>query len=176
MPNYRRLHQPGATWFFTVTLAQRNNNSLLMDHVDRLREAFRHVRQRHHFTIDAIVVMPDHLHCLWTLPDGDTDNATRWRLLKGHFSRSVIPTEHRSQSRLKRRERGIWPRRFWTHWITDQEDFNRHVDYIHWNPVKHGLVQRATDWPYSSIHRYIARGDYPPDWGFEGHFGTAFGE
>ena len=176
MPNYRRISHPGATSFFTVALAQRHNNHLLVDHVVQLRAAFRHVQQRHPFTTDAVVIMPDHLHCLWTLPEGDADYSTRWRLLKSKFSRSISDTEHRSQSLLKRQERGIWQRRFWAHLITDTDDFHRHADYIHWNPVKHGLVPRAADWPYSSFHRYVERGDYSADWGYEELVENSFGE
>lgn len=176
MSNYRRLYQPGATWFFTVNLAQRHDNTLLVDNIDLLRTAFRYVQNRYPFALDAVAVMPDHLHCLWTLPESDTDYATRWRLLKSYFSRHIGPQEYRSPSRIKRRERGIWQRRFWAHWITDQNDFNRHVDYIHWNPVKHGWVSCVADWPYSSFHRFVERGIYPADWGHNGDFMVDGGE
>jgi putative transposase len=176
MPNYRRLYCPGATWFFTVVLAQRQNNSLLVDHIDLLRAAFRVAQQAHPFAINAAVVLPEHLHCIWTLPEGDTNYSRRWQLLKGHFSRHIKPNEYRSPSRVKRRERGIWQRRFWAHWITDQQDFNHHMDYIHWNPVKHGYVKRPADWPYSSFDRWVAQGSYSPDWGHAGDFPMEVGE
>src|SRR5258706_1885429 len=105
------------------------------------------------------------MHCIWTLPPEDADFATRWGLIKGQFSRSIQKGERVSQSRLKRGERGIWQRRFWEHLIRDENDFRRHVDYIHWNPVKHGWVQRAADWPHSSFHRFVRSGVYTADWG-----------
>ena len=176
MPNYRRIHQPGATWFFTVALAERRNNSLLTDHIDLLRAAFRHIRHRHPFAIPAMVVLPDHLHCIWFLPPDDADYATRWRLIKGYFSRNLEVREFRSESRIKRRERGVWQRRFWAHLITDQEDYNRHMDYIHWNPVKHGLVKRTEEWSYSSFHRCVRLGIYPADWGHDDGFNMDAGE
>jgi putative transposase len=176
MTNYRRIYTPGATWFFTVNLAERNHNTLLVDKIEPLRQAFRYIKQRHSFHIDAVVVMPDHLHCIWTLPEGDFDFSTRWSLLKGQFSRSVEKGERVSVGRGRKRERGIWQRRFWAHLITDQEDFNRHVDYIHWNPVKHGRVKQVADWPYSSFHHYVRLGVYPSTWGYAGKFDFDAGE
>jgi putative transposase len=176
MANYRRVYTPGATWFFTVNLAERSHNSLLIDKIDSLRQAFRYVKQSHPFHVDAIVVMPDHLHTLWTLPEGDTDFSTRWNLLKGQFSRSIKKGERVSASRLSKRERGIWQRRFWAHLIIDQEDFNRHVDYIHWNPVKHGRAKQVADWPYSSFQHYVKLGVYPSAWGHAGEFDFDAGE
>lgn len=176
MTNYRRIHTPGATWFFTVNLAERIHNALLVDQIDVLRQAFRYVKQRHPFDINAIVVMPDHLHCILTLPEGDTDFSIRWNLLKGQFSRSIEKGERISASRVSKRERGIWQRRFWSHLITDQEDFNRHVDYIHWNPVKHGWSKQAADWPYSSFHHYVRLGVYALTWGCAGVFDFDAGE
>jgi len=176
MTNYRRIHTPGATWFFTVNLAERNNNALLVDRIDQLRQAFRYVKKRRPFLINAAVVMPDHLHCIWTLPAGDPDYSTRWNLLKGHFSRSIDKDERVSASRMRKRERGLWQRRFWAHLITDQNDFNRHIDYIHWNPVKHGLVEQVSDWPHSSFHHYVKLGVYPLAWGHAGKFDFDVGE
>ena len=170
MTDYRRLYVNGAMWFFTVNLAHRHHNSLLVDEINLLRESFRYVKERHSFTINAIVIMPEHLHCIWTLPDGDTDYSTRWKLLKSYFSRAIPKGEHVSQSRIKRQERGIWQRRFWAHWIINQQDFNSHVDYIHWNPVKHDQVKCVCDWPYSSFHHYLARGVYSKNWGHSGEF------
>jgi putative transposase len=164
MTNYRRNVVAGATFFFTVNLAERKSQ-LLVTHVDLLRDAFRYVKTRHPFVIDAIVMMPDHLHTIWTLPSGDTDYSTRWRLIKTTFSRSLPGGERRSASRFAKGERGIWQRRYWEHTIRDERDFERHMDYIHFNPVKHGWVNRVVDWPHSSFHRYLRLGVYLEDWG-----------
>jgi putative transposase len=176
MTRYRRFYTPGATWFFTVNLAQRRDNALLIDKIEPLRQAFRYVKQRHPFHIDAIVVLLDHLHCIWTLPEDDADFSSRWNLLKGQFSRSVEKGERVSASRTGKRERGIWQRRFWAHLITDQGDFNRHVDYIHWNPVNHGKARQVAEWPYSSFHHYARLGVYPSTWGYAGEFDFDAGE
>ncbi len=170
MTQYRRFYTPGASWFFTVNLAQRQNNQLLVDQVDLLREAFRYVKKRHSYRMDAVVIMPDHLHCIWTLPKDDADYSLRWRLLKTYFSRGIPKGESISNSRSKRRERGIWQRRFWAHLLTDQDDYNRHFDYIHWNPVKHGVVHQVNEWPHSSFYRCVESGIYPFDWGHSGNF------
>ncbi len=164
MTRYRRSHTPGATWFFTVNLAERRATRLLVDHVAILREAFARVRANHPFGMDAIVVLPDHLHCLWRLPAGDADYATRWALIKGRFSRALPTTEPVSASRRSRGERGIWQRRFWEHQIRDEHDYRRHADYIHYNPVKHGHAKSAAAWPYSSFHAFVRKGICPADW------------
>lgn len=161
---YRRAWAKGGTFFFTVNLNDRRQ-ALLVEHVDTLRQAFRVVRNRHPFEVDAIVILPDHLHAIWTLPEGDADFATRWGLIKASFSRTIPGKESVSPSRLSKGERGIWQRRFWEHRIRDDADMQRHVDYIHWNPVKHGHVERVSDWPYSSFHRLLRQGWLPPDWG-----------
>ena len=176
MTNYRRAYIPDASWFFTVNLAERRGNRLLIEHIDALRAAFRYVKSKHPFKMDAVVVLPDHLHCIWTLPPGDTDFSRRWNLLKGHFSRVIAKGEHISPSRMKRRERGVWQRRFWEHCLRDQSDFNRHIDYIHWNPVKHGWVEQVAAWPHSSFHEYVARGVYPVDWGWDEDLDVCAGE
>ena len=111
-----------------------------------------------------MAVLPDHLHAVWTLPEGDADFAKRWQLIKSTFSRALPSGERISESRIARRERGIWQRRYWEHTIRDENDFARHVDYIHINPVKHGLVTRVRDWPFSSFHRMVKLGIYPEDW------------
>ena len=176
MPAYRRNFLPGATHFFTVILADRQN-PLLTKHIDLLREAFRYTRERHPFKVDAIVVLPEHLHAVWTLPPEDADYATRWRLIKSHFSRSLPNTETISASRASKAERGIWQRRYWEHTIRDEVDYARHVDYIHFNPVKHGLASKVVDWKYSSFHRYVKQGVLPADWGGDGRMsGGEFGE
>jgi len=165
MTEYRRADVPGASWFFTVNLAQRKNSSLFIDHIDSLRNVFKKVKVGHPFRIDAIVILPEHLHCILTLPEGDANFSVRWNLIKSNFSRTLEKGEQISLSREIRGERGIWQRRFWEHLIRDQEDFNRHADYIHWNPVKHGCVNRVADWPHSSFYEYVQRGIYPVDWG-----------
>ena len=115
--------------------------------------------------MDAVVILPDHLHCIWQLPEKDSDFSSRWRLIKAHFSRSITTTqEYISKSRLRKNERGLWQRRFWEHVICDEKDYVRHIEYIHYNPVKHGYVHRVRDWKYSSFHRWVTHGVYPIDW------------
>lgn len=161
---YRRANIAGATCFFTVNLADRESR-LLVEQIDLLRNVIRQVRQSHPFTIVAMVILPDHLHAIWELPAGDADYPLRRSLIKAAFSRAVPKNETIRSSRAKKRERGIWQRRYWEHLIRDDDDLVKHVDYVHINPVKHGYVKRAVDWPYSSIHREIARGSLNGDWG-----------
>ena len=165
MTEYRRFQHPGATWFFTVNLAERHDNQLLTGQIDLLRMAFSQVKATHPFQIDAVVILPEHLHCIWTLPAGDSDFSTRWGLIKAYFSRHISKGERISQSRGKRGERGVWQRRFWEHLIRDEADYRQHIDYIHWNPVKHGWVKYVKDWPHSSFHGYVKLGIYPENWG-----------
>ena len=177
MRRYIRAPQlGGASYFFTLTLAERRGNDLLIRHIDALRQAFVAVRDRHPFTIEAIVILPDHLHTLWRLPEDDGDYALRWRLIKARFSRELPEDEHRSPSRASKGERGIWQRRYWEHQIRDDDDWARHVDYIHYNPVKHGLVTRPGDWPHSSLHRFVREGRLPADWGAGSSIDGEFGE
>jgi putative transposase len=164
MTRYRRNFIPGGSFFFTVNLAERRSR-LLTEKVDLLRAAIRETRANHSFGIEAIVVLPDHLHTIWTLPEGDRDFATRWRLIKAHFSRALPKGERISASRLSKGERGIWQRRYWEHTLRDERDFARHTDYIHFNPVKHRHVARVADWPHSSFHHMVRLGVYPVDWG-----------
>ena len=121
---------------------------------------------KHHFAIDDIVILPDHLHCIWTLPSEDADFSNRWRLLKSWFSRrcQIQFQGQVSASRRGKQEKGVWQRRFWEHLIHDEQDFISHVDYIHYNPVHHGSVKYVKDWQYSSFHRYVQRGVYDLDW------------
>jgi putative transposase len=163
MPQYVRAFVPGGTFFFTVNLLERRRH-LLVEHVDALRAAFVMTRRLRPFNLDAVVVLPDHLHCLWTLPPGDADFSSRWHSIKSSFSRNIPAGERLSARRLKKGERGIWQRRFWEHAIRDEEDFACHADYIHFNPVKHGYVTRPLDWPYSSFRRFMKQGIYPEDW------------
>jgi len=175
MPDYRRRFVPGGCWFFTVTLLDRRS-TLLTDNIDALREATRWTLRRYPFRIDAFVVLPEHLHAIWTLPPGDTDFSTRWRMIKTRFVRSVPNTEPMTRSRVERGERGIWQRRFWEHHIRSHEEFGHYADYCAINPVKHGLVRRPIDWPHSSFHRDLRRGIYTVDWGTKVTLPGEFGE
>lgn len=163
MTAYRRNFVPGGSYFFTLNLEDRRSH-LLTKHIGELRSAFRETRKRHPFGIDAIVVLPDHLHAIWTLPENDADFATRWRLIKATFSRALPKGETVSASREEKGERGIWQRRFWEHTLRDERDLAVHADYVHFNPVKHGYVEHAADWPYSSFHRMVRLGIYPEAW------------
>ena len=163
MPDYRRNRVPGGTFFFTVNLLDRRSD-LLVRRIDALRVAVRQVRRRASFHIDAWVVLPDHMHCVWTLPEGDADFSGRWCAIKTAFSKSLPIGELRSPVMRSRGERGIWQRRYWEHTIRDDQDFAIHMDYTHFNPVKHGLVKHPADWPHSSFHRCLASGLYPVEW------------
>ena len=174
MPNYRRWRQAGGTWFFTVNLRDRRLR-LLVEHIGALREATAWTMRRRPFRIDVFVVLPDHLHAIWTLPEDDTDFSTRWRLIKGRFSTAIPRTEESGSARLRAGERGVWQRRFWEHHIRDEEEYGVLVEYCLGNPVKHGHVQRVADWPYSSFHREVRRGNFARDWGGDDLPG-AFGE
>ena len=170
--------QPDRWWqlFFTVNLAERRLG-LLTEYIDELRGAFREAQQDHPFTIEAMVVLPDHLHAVCTMPEGGADFATRRRLIKTGFSRRRPAGESLSASRAAKGERGFWQRHYWEHTIRDHDDFVRHVDYVHDNPVKHRLVTRVADWPYSSFHRMVKLGGYPENWaGDVSNHGDAFGE
>jgi len=164
MPDYRRAWHPGGTYFFTVNLLQRQGNDLLTRHVNLLRDTVRLVRKHHPFVIHGWVVLPDHLHCVIELPSNDSDFATRWRLIKMGVSKGLPQSERRSRVRVNRGERGIWQRRYWEHLIRDEADFRAHMDYVHFNPVKHGLVKRVVEWPYSTFHRLVEQDIYPLDW------------
>jgi len=176
MPNYRRAQIAGGTFFFTLALADRSSD-LLIHEIDRLRRIYTEVQSRRPFETIAICVLPDHLHVIWLLPPDDADFAMRWNLIKGGFSRG-LPAVARSPSKVAKREKGLWQRRFWEHAIRDEADLARHIDYIHFNPVKHGLVSRVCDWPHSSFHLFVKRGNLPADWGGEVCFGSdgSFGE
>ncbi|HEB94726.1 MAG TPA: transposase [Gammaproteobacteria bacterium] len=181
MPNYRRSAVPGARYFFTLVTYRRQPILVNPESRTILRQVIEDVRQQHPFTIDAWVLLPDHMHCLWTLPDQDADYSRRWGMIKAGFTKQVKPLFQRgarlNQSRQRHREGTIWQRRFWEHQIRDEVDFQRHMDYIHFNPVKHGLVTEIIAWPYSTFHRYVRTGVYSKDWG--GDFNapdTGFGE
>lgn len=157
MSEYIRPKQPGATVFFTVALADRGSDVLVRE-VEALRQSVRVTRMERPFGINACVVLPDHMHCVWTLPEGDSDFSTRWSVIKARFSRAMPPIIRRS-SLVARREHGIWQRRFWEHHIRDEADFRAHLRYCWINPVKHGLCAHPRDWPYSSYHRDAAMAD-----------------
>jgi putative transposase len=166
----------GGTYFFTLTLADRSSDILVRE-IDRLRAVYLLVQQARPFETVAICILPDHLHAIWTLPPGDADFATRWNLIKGGFSRGIPAAHGRSASKLAKREKGIWQRRYWEHVIRDENDLARHVDYVHFNPVKHGLVSRVSDWTHSSFHLYVKRAQLPIDWGGSFHqMPGSFGE
>ena len=168
MPEYRRAYAPGGTFFFTAVTYKRR--PLLCDPLARrlLRGIIRRTQQRWPFTIDAIVLLPDHLHTLWTLPEGDANFSTRWAYLKKEFTKAWLAGGEAegsvSESRRQNRRRGVWQRRFWEHTIRDDRDFERHCDYIHFNPVKHGHASCPHAWPYSSFRRWMRRGVYAVDW------------
>jgi putative transposase len=172
------MQTPGASYFFTLVTADRRGFLCDPDPVALLRAAFRFVMDRHPFEIDAFVLLPDHLHCIWTLPAGDRAYPLRWNLIKARFTR-LCPASLKPpppDARRRKREQSVWQRRYWEHQIRDDGDFQRHADYIHWNPVKHGLVQRPGDWPHSSFHRFVRLGLLPEEWGAgvvdtEGDFG-----
>ena len=149
---------------------------MLTEHIEDLRIAVRETRHRHPFAIEAMVVRPDHLHAIWTMPEGDANFATRWRLIKTGFSRRIACGERISASRAAKGERGIWKRRYREHTIRDERDFARHVDYVHINPVKHRLVTRVRDWPHLSLHRMVKLGVYPEDWAGDVAEDGEFGE
>ncbi len=163
MSNYRRAFVSGATYFFT-NLLRRQSNDLLTRHIDVLRKVIRSVKQRHPFRIHAWVVLPDHMHCVWGLPENDDGFSMRWRLIKSNFSKALPMVEWRSAVRQTRGERGIWQRRYWEHLIRDEDDFSVHMDYVHINPLKHGYVALVADWPYSTFHSLVEKGTYPRDW------------
>jgi putative transposase len=164
MPRYKRVWRAGGTYFFTLTLNNRHNNDLLTRHIDSLRTVVNGVRERYPFEILAWVVLPEHMHFIIELPVDDADFAVRLRLIKMGFSKSIPKTERLTKSRESRGERGVWQRRYWEHLIRDDQDYQTHFDYVHFNPVKHGLAKRVVDWPYSTFHKYVRCEVYPSTW------------
>ncbi len=162
MSDYRRIFIPGGVYFFTVVTFQRKPIFLDPDNVSLLRAAFKHIMVTRPFTIDAIVVLPDHLHCLWRLPELDDDFSSRWREIKKYVSKRI------GGAGIRAKEKDIWQRRFWEHTVRNENDWQRHMDYIHYNPVKHGLVLSPAQWPYSSFCRAVANGWYDINWGSHG--------
>jgi len=172
MPQYRRAKAEGAAYFFTVVTHRRQPVLCLPQTLGTMRAVFRDVAQRRPFRADAWVVLPDHLHCVWTMPPGDSDYSVRWSMFKKEMTKRLGPSLAAnvapSSSRQRRREGTLWQRRFWEHQIRDERDYRAHVEYIHFNPVKHGLVAAPSDWRYSSLMRWVARGVYEEDWGGDG--------
>ncbi len=164
--SYRRNYIEGGTYFLTLCLANRST-SLLTDYIEELRTAYKQTQEKQPFTVEAMVILPEHLHMIWTLPENDFDYPNRVRLFKGYFSRQLPKylSQVGNASLEKKGELGIWQRRYWEHTIRDQLDFNQHMDYVHYNPAKHGLVVNIADWPYSTFHREVKRGRYTSDWG-----------
>lgn len=168
MTRFRRAAVGGGTYFFTVVTFRRRR--FLTEEEPRrwLREAIEVTRGDWPFRIDAWVLLPDHLHCIWTLPDGDSDYSTRWALIKGRFTKKakgvLLREDWMTDSKRKHREGTVWQRRYWEHLDRDDRDFEAHMDYIHFNAVKHGLVSRVSDWPFSSFHRYVDSGIDARDW------------
>ncbi len=159
MSEYRRVYQPGAHYFFTLVTYKRRPIFANPDNIKHLKTAINKVKKKHPFSLNAIVILPDHLHCLWKLPENDPDFSTRWRLIKQHFSKEIdVAINHRN-------EKEVWQRRFWEHAIRDENDWQRHMDYIHYNPVKHELAAAPKDWEPSSFHYWVEKGVYERDWG-----------
>ena len=169
MSNYQRVYIPGGTYFFTLVTHKRLS-FLTSPHARKvLHESWRDVQRKWAFSLIALYLLPDHLHCIWKLPDNDSDYSARWQRIKSTFSMNidpaVLPRAKSSDSRISKREVAVWQRRFWEHAIRDQTDLNRHIDYIHFNPVKHRCVLKAAEWPWSTFHCYLSHGVYDPDWG-----------
>uniref|UniRef100_UPI00405617D1 REP-associated tyrosine transposase n=1 Tax=Candidatus Electronema sp. TaxID=2698783 RepID=UPI00405617D1 len=168
MPNYRRADVKGGTYFFTVVTFRRQ--TFLCDEPVRtaLRQAIERTRQEHPFTIEAMVLLPDHLHCIWTLPPDDAAFGLRWSMIKRFVTQHCAAALHRPEwltaSMRQRKEATLWQRRFWEHLLRDEQDYARHVDYIHYNPVKHGWAQAVAEWPWSTFHRYVQQGVYEKGW------------
>jgi len=169
MSEYRRDNTPGATWFFTVVTWKRQRLLEQLPIRQALRRAITLTRHNYPFAIDACVLLPDHLHCIWTLPTGDADYSIRWSMIKRLTSQRVrrflAGDPHMTRSQCSRRELALWQRRYWEHRIRNVKEFRQYVDYIHWNPVKHGMVKHVADWPWSTFHRFVQQGCYPFDWG-----------
>ena len=168
MSNYRRIRVPGGSYFFTLVAHDRRPVLVNENVRAALRAAVQAVREEHPFYVEAWVLLPDHLHCMWRLPEGNADYSLRWAKIKR------LTMHHLGMLAGEK----LWQPRYWEHCIRDENDFARHADYIHWNPVKHGLVRCAADWPYSTFHRFAVAGIYPENWGVAGNeFGNGkFGE
>ena len=167
MSNYKRLKLEGGTFFFTVVTYKRQPVFDIPECITHHRASIKETRRTYPFVIDAWVLLPEHMHCIWTLPDKDNNYSRLWGLIKQGFTKrakGILPEQSNFLSRIKHREASVWQRRFWEHEIRDDEDLNHHIDYIHYNPVKHGYVKKVQDWPFSTFHRYVTEGVYPVDW------------
>lgn len=164
---YRRAFIPGGSFFFTLVTQGRRAIFTSDEVISVLRNAFKTVRASRPFEVDAIVILPEHLHCIWTLPPGDADFSTRWRLIKTWFTKHVDPSLRTptDSARNNKHEQAIWQHRYWEHCLRDENDYTRHIEYIHYNPVKHDHAASPLAWPYSSFRRYVEAGIYPADWG-----------
>lgn len=168
MSRYLRQRTPEGTYFFTVVTYHRQPILCQVEAMRCLLSSIGTVRRRLPFEMEAWVILPDHLHCIWSLPEGDADYSRRWALIKLQFTKAMgssLSLRERSASRIKRHEGAIWQRRFWEHQIRDAGDFEAHVHYIHFNAVRHGLVRKPVDWPHSSFQRFVKKGVYRSDWG-----------
>ena len=163
MVGYRRNRLSGGTYFFTVVLQDRSS-CYLLNNIELLRQSFRHVRTTSFYKTLAAVVLPDHLHVIWQLPEGDVDYPGRWKAIKSHFTRNVVKLDD-SIIQNTRGEYVLWQKRYWEHTIRNEQDLKTHIDYIHYNPVKHGYVSNVNDWPFSTFHEYVKKGMLPKDWG-----------
>ena len=169
MSNYKRARLEGGTYFFTVVTL--NRTAILTTPLARrcLSKAFALTKRRYPFKLEAICLLPEHLHCVWALPENDSDFSTRWSFLKRTFTRLYLGAGGtqgtKNASRKARHEAGIWQRRFWEHLIRDDKDYYNHLDYLHYNPVKHGLVKSPAEWKWSTFAKYVKAGLYPEDWG-----------
>lgn len=172
MPNYRRAYVKGGIYFFTVVTYNRKKILCTEEHRENLEASIYEVRKEYPFIIEAWVLLPDHIHCIWTLPPDDNNFSLRWRLIKGGFTARYNKTKYNtwpiSESRNKRGEQAVWQRRFWEHLIQDEKDFERHCHYIHYNPVKHGYVKAPKDWQFSTFQKFVKKGLYDADWGAKG--------
>jgi len=168
MPDYRRSYVKGGTYFFTVVTYGRLPILTSKPARDILHQVWAEVKERFYFDTIAICLLPDHLHCIWRLPEGDANYPVRWKEIKRRFTlrylAEVGPGEERNLSRQKKHEAAVWQRRYWEHTLSSQEDIEEHLDYIHYNPIKHGYVKQSSNWPFSSFSRYVKQGIYEPDW------------
>jgi putative transposase len=184
MPDYHRIYIPGGTYFFTLVTYDRLPILVTPEARDILRTAWNNVQKRYPFSTIALCILPDHLHCIWSLPEDEANYSLRWSEIKRQFSREystrVGSIADRTISRLKRREAAIWQRRFWVHLVCNEDDLRNHIDYIHYNPMKHGLVRSVSEWKWSTFHRFVKNGFYEEGWGgyeeSKMNIGDLFGE
>ena len=166
---YKRYIQPGGTYFFTVVTYKRKKIFQDDEEILLFRKSVKHVRKNHPFEMSAYCICPDHIHMIWTLPENDGDFPTRWRLIKSYFSKNWKQAHQKAStsSRDNKNEQMVWHRRYWEHYIRDEDDLNKHIDYIFYNPVKHGYVDTPSKWKYSNFLDYVEKGFYSIDWGMK---------